>query len=941
MKLDSRVLRSLALATTSITILAPIAGAYAQDAKRNDIEEVVVTTGTNIRGIELHPVVNVQAVERERIEQSGVGQMVDLIKDIPANTGTNQYNENSQLSGTAQFALRGLGYSSTLTLLNGRRAGVAPLSDKSGSDFVDINQFPLAMIGRLDVLKDGSSAIYGSEAVAGVVNIVTRKGFNGLEFSTDHYSSTNDAYSINLAAGHQFDRGYANLYATYYHQTSNQRSAFDWLVERVGGNGVPGNSQLINNQGFPGTFALATFNAAGRPTMSTGAINSPDPNCQALGGIFRLNNGVADTTTCNFDFMDQVGVIPNEHRVQGFVEGGFDITDSISYFNESSFSRNQMRTTQAVGGYSNGAAVGGQIYVPANHPFNFFIQDPNNARAIIAINPAQWNPAIHTAVPVVGPYRPMGNFYSSPKRQTNTYMRFLNGIEANIGRWHAEVSHIFAHAEYQELNGIGVNAQNLNNMITAGTYNPFGTSILTPGLVSPKDGRSVAGNSAAAVSQVFFTAQYNRRTEQNVVDVSASGPVWDLPSGPIAVAVGAQYRYLSLNYIPDSINAAGLGTSTTTDAGFSQRQRVWSEYAEVVIPYHDIAQVQVAVRHEDFGAGVGATTDPKVTGRLNLFNGVLGLRASWGTSFQAPTLTQGSTSQLLAILNDNAVRGPTGMICQATTQGNGATVITTGGNLSPQNSKNINLGVDLKPLDSVVLNLDYWRYNYTNLIAAGQNAQSILSGECVGGVYRADARISRLPNGLVSTITTSYVNVGKVITDGLDLSASYTTSLGSYGNLALRGDATYVRKFDVYGANGVAQNNVRSRNFNNNFAPMPHWRGIARAVWSTGIHEVSLGMNYIGPYLNDQSFNAPVSAFTTVDWQYSLHFDRLFGVGQNTLLAVGMNNAFDRDPPALNRYTAAGVPVTGPLAVDRPGYDALGGANIQGRIIYARLKQTF
>ena len=121
-------------------------------AKADALEEVIVT-GSNIKGGAAPGVVNVQTLTVEDIAQTGAAQIADLLKSIPANTGATLYNESGQLTGTAQFQLRGLGFSSTLTLLNGRRAGVSPLSDKSGADFVDINQFPLAMLERVDVLR--------------------------------------------------------------------------------------------------------------------------------------------------------------------------------------------------------------------------------------------------------------------------------------------------------------------------------------------------------------------------------------------------------------------------------------------------------------------------------------------------------------------------------------------------------------------------------------------------------------------------------------------------------------------------------------------------------------------------------------------------------------------------------------------------------------------
>jgi hypothetical protein len=195
--------------------------------------------------------------------------------------------------------------------------------------------------------------------------------------------------------------------------------------------------------------------------------------------------------------------------------------------------------------------------------------------------------------------------------------------------------------------------------------------------------------------------------------------------------------------------------------------------------------------------------------------------------------------------------------------------------------------------------------------------------------------------GNLATVYTAFVNLGKVIADGVDLSSTYGLPLNRFGNLAFRADATFVNSFDIYNANGTITQAAGSRNFNNNFAPMPKWRGSAHAVWSRTINQLSLGVNYIGGYLNDQSNNGPVSSFTTVDAQYALRFPHLIGKESPTTLSVGVNNIGNAAPPALKRYTAAGVPVAGSASVDRPGYDPLSGVDIRGRIIYARFSQKF
>jgi iron complex outermembrane recepter protein len=931
---------------THVAMAAADAEGPPADATGSDVLATVVVTGSNVRGSAENPIAPLQVLDREQLTQGNALQFNEILQNVPANTGSALYNESGQLSGTAQFALRGLGYSSTLVLVNGRRAGVSPLSDKSGSDFLDINQFPLSMVERVEVLKDGASAIYGSEAVAGVVNIITRRGFEGFELSTDYQSASNRAYSVSLATGVAFDRGSFNLYATYLDQTGNSRSDFDWLMERVGGNGVRGRSQLLSTNGYPGTFSRASFNAAGQPVLATGAVGASDPNCEAAGGVFRINdNGTVNTNLCHADFTDQIAIIPEQRRMQAFAEFTYELADGVSFFNETSVSSNLNLLDSTVGGFTNGAGADnakGFAYVPANHPFNFFVASPSDPRRIVYIDPNQWNPAVHQAVDVVGSLRPEGVNRSGDKRQKNDYLRTANGVNWELSDyWETTVSHGYAQARFEENDPMGVNAQVLNNLLLSGAYNPFGTSIVDPDRVSPKDGTTVAANSDATLSQIFYTANTTRRTDQHVVNASLSGPVVSMAGGDIAMAVGAQYRDLRLKVTPDSLFAAGGGTVSTVTSGFEAQQDVAAGYLETIVPFHDRAQVQLAVRHEDYGGAVGSSTDPKVAGRVAIIDG-LALRGSWGTSFQAPTLTQQSTTTTRSIVNDPVIVGANGQLtCGSTTRAGNALVQTSGSNLEPQQSENFNLGLDVTPLDALTFSGDYWRYRYSNLIAAAQNGQAVVSGECGTGQFIADPRVVRSPGGLIEVINSDYVNVGKVITDGVDLSAVYRFPTGPIGSFTLRADSTYTNKFDVYGANGVVTDKVGNRNFTNNFAPMPRWRATGTAAWSLGAHSAAVSMHFTDSYRNDQSNNAPIASYTTFDVQYGLNLTGLLGEDSSSTLTIGVDNVLDEDPPALVRYTATGELVTGIASVDRPGYDALSGVDIRGRIVYAKFLQQF
>jgi outer membrane receptor for ferrienterochelin and colicin len=249
-------------------VCAPASGTTTEDAK--PIEKIMVT-GSHIRRTaeSSNPV---DQIEMEAMAREGVSRIVDAVKFIPANTGSFLTQEAGAMTGTAQFNIRGLGAGSTLTLINGKRGGKSPMADGNGNQFFDLNQLPMAMVGRIEVQKDGASATYGSDAVGGVVNIITRKGFAGLELSAKAETASNDAYSLGLVSGKVFDQGSINFYAGYYQQSRNIRSDFDFINQRINGDGNPLNSVLTSGTGGPGSYQQALVDEQGSYLQTIGNI---------------------------------------------------------------------------------------------------------------------------------------------------------------------------------------------------------------------------------------------------------------------------------------------------------------------------------------------------------------------------------------------------------------------------------------------------------------------------------------------------------------------------------------------------------------------------------------------------------------------------------------------------------------------------------------------
>ena len=926
---------AMALAGTALMLPAQLL------AEEGSIEEEVVVTGSLIRSTGFNENSPVQLVDREEFTGFAADTVVDIAKNLTVSGGSEFQNETGSLIGTSQFNIRGLGLGSSLTLINGRRGGISAVADGGGNQFFDINQLPLAMIERIDILTDGASATYGSQAVAGVANIITRKGFEGFEVSGKYQSASNSSTTINLAAGGKTDAAEIGLYVTYRANTRNDRTDFDWLRERLDHTGDLSNSRLISSTGSPGSYQLATPDGNGGFTTSSGST-VPDPDCLAAGGVLRN----ADDSRCRHDFADQVSVIPENSVFQMFSEGSFNVSDNVELFMEGSFSRSRVLRSKGPDLFDNGLAQGGNVLIPGDHPFNFFIEDPNDSGELFYVGPDAWDNAIHTGAPLRGILRPLGvDFNGSQFRRDIDidYWRGVVGADIAIGEnWNLNTSFMYAasrRTDEQELaewvadtiNDFGASAIDQFGL-TGGVWNPFGTSISNPDLISPKDGVSTAGNSDELIRALWRTSRAEAESTQTVVDVVLSGTWGELAGGEMGFAFGFQNRRESLLDLQDPLSTSGSGGRNgnfdiaPTIAG---EQAVDSVFAEAQLPISDNFELQLAIRHESFETGL-STTDPKIAGRWQI-NDSVAVRGSFGSSFQAPSVRQQSTSTQSAFVDDPASISPiTGQLeCVNRDISTNVTVRNEGNpDLSPQTADSIALGLVFQPLESMDVSVDYWQFDYTNLITPDEGAQAIIENDCLDDGIANDPRIIRDPGGVVREVTSEFINAGSVETNGLDFAVDYDIDLGDVGELRLGLKATFVNEFEVQLSEDDAPfDAVGSRNFLNPFRPTPEWRGNLTAGWNQGNHSANLILRYIDSYVNDQdSDDFVVDSWTTVDAQYTFLMEGLFGDGETTI-SIGANNLLDEDPPSLGDR-------------NRPGYETTI-HDVRGRQAYIRFTQAF
>ena len=882
------------------------AGANAQDSSEETertLEEITVT-GSLIRSRrkDFETPSPVQTIGRKEIADTGAFQVQDIFKGLTANSGSQIANRQNALQGLSQFSLRGLGIGSTLTMINGRRAGLAPITDSSGQLFTDSNQFPVNMIERVEVLTDGASSTYGSEAVAGVVNIYTRDSFEGFELTAEGRTASNDSFSVGGAFGVQGDRGGVALFATYYEQDGNVRGDFDFIAN---GNTLgAGTASLFDSvTGSPGRISVAVVDATAPGGFTRGASTLADPDCVAAGGFI-------DGANCRYNFLNQVRLIAEETRFQAFSTMNYDVTDELNIFTELGFSRNEVR--DGIGGtLTRRTVVGGGFLVPDSHPFNFFVTD--GAGGISYAGPAAFtaDPTLQ-AVPVIFRGRPLGADSDGDNltdiETVFTNLRFAGGFNYGIGdNWFLNGSYVWSNSDYNRAQPHDWDIAAYQGQILAGAWNPFGTRVSEPTLVSPRDGVSVAGNSSSVFNQFALIRNDSAEVTQTVAEVILSGETGlSMPGGNLALAVGAQYRNLELEDIPDGRYQSGNNRlNELIPATFGEQDAI-AYFGEVVLPVTERFEVQGAVRFEDFDDQGGDTTDPKIAAKFDLTDN-LSLRASWGTSFQAPSIRQVAGVISSATINDPA------------DPGSGAFIITviTGGSpiLTPQSAENLNFGVIFRSEFGLDLSVDYWTYDYEDLILPGADPQFIFD-EVFAGRLPPD-RATRDAVGQPATAVAEFQNRGKATASGFDFVGRYETEAGS-GNLTFDLTSTIITEYDSTEFGDI----LGSRNFSNGFGSTPDLKINGAVTYERGAHVVNLTARHIGSYTDDQTNNA-VDSQITLDARYQLFLDGLLG-GEGSI-SVGVINLLDEDPPLLTARPLFDTEVHDP----------------RGRQIYVAFKQNF
>jgi iron complex outermembrane recepter protein len=873
----------------------------------------IIVTGSNIRGAKdgPSPVTTITALA---IDRAGAGTVAEALADLPQNFGGTA-NETTTLLGTdtnirnitagSSVNLRGLGSDATLTLINGRR--VAGSGGKG--DFTDLSTVPLAAVERIEILADGASALYGSDAIGGVVNILLKKDFKGAE-SRARYGSVTKGGSTDLqlgqVAGIAWNGGHA--LAAYEYEKRTSLAASERLYTRsadlrpFGGNDYrtffsePGNILVFDPS--IGSFAPRYAIPSGQNGRNlTSADFRPGVNLSSLRGL--------------------VDLLPDQTRHSAYANVEQDLTPAIKIYVEGRYAHRQF--------HFNGVPSLTVMQVTPANPF--FVAPPGGgAFTLVAysfggdIGPVQstgtveaWSATGGATIAPFGDWK--ADAYVSYARERG------NSHTANL-----------VNATYlaEALGNLPDNPATSYSAARDGYFNPFGDP---PGVNAKAITDFIAGGLIdETVANTLLTA--------NAV---ADGTLVELPGGRLKLALGGQWRREDF----DRDTVVFFSGLTPTAAPSTRADRtITSLFGELAVPIFGPGNaipgirrldLSLALRHEQY-SDFGSTTNPKLGLVWEPVAG-LALRGSYGTSFRAPALLE---VRDLFKVGSTQLTGPGGATL--------ATIQLTGGNtdLKPEKAKSLNVGMRLAPPDwhGFSMELAYFRTRFSDRI--GQPVSDAGLQVLTNPVYApfvqfidpannaADlAKVTAFANVQGTTLSAlipltsyraivdaRYVNSASVLVRGMDLTLTDTVDFGG-GKLALSFNASFL--FD-YTEKLTPTSVTRERVDTVNSPPDLKLR--AWADWTIGDYGVGTAINHVGRYSDDVSVPArPVDAYTTIDLQLRYEPQATEGWRKGLSLALNAQNLFDAKPPFVDRSLGF-------------GYDPAN-ADIVGRFVSLQLRKRW
>ncbi len=828
----------------AVLALASQAQAQAPAAEPQTLDKVVVT-GSLIKRTDKETPSVVQSITRKDIQNSGYATIEELLRATSAvDASSIQDGAGSGfVSGLSTISLRGFGSQGTLVLINGRRvAPVAAVDINFGrGSLISVNNIPKGAIERIDILKDGASALYGSDAMAGVINYILRKDYEGMEANASYMQNDDgvgktatggfsfgfgnlDSKGFNVFGGVEMSKrdpvfhgqlkgkGNLDLHQQYqaslvtatasgFEAFSASSVASPWgsyyrvPASNAGSTTIDGRS-VANNSPY-GQHYLGTY--AGCPaelTVGQGVPNRP------VGLPTGTGSGAASYITgqCRFNLDEADQAISKQDRVNAMIGASFALGPNFTLTADAILSKTkttetpipQTLTTTVVSS-ANPTAVTwstldgtlkrqNAIILPVGHPDN-----PTSEPIQVIYRFADLNPLDISEL---------------------ESKRFTLGLQGTLGDWDIDSALMYSRQDNQRTLKNRLRSSLLNNSIAAGTYRFNGS-----------------GNSAAAIASVASDAVVEGESSIASLDLRASRDLFAMAGGTAAVALGLEYRKEKLESVPDDVYKSGDYVGLVGNGAGGDRN-LWAAFAELRLPVLKSVEMQAALRHEKYSDFGNATTG-KLGAKWDAIPSTLAFRSTVATGFRAPSIAQISNAFLLSFHSfqefavADPIRCPNGTSlsdppnnrdCNVlgrtnTTPNPGSipSIISANPNLKPEKSKSATLGMIFSPHRNVDLAIDGWYFERNDEIRVQRGVdvmQAYIADQVgqAGNILRDPNPSTWLPgqanSGPIVGILRAYGNYQWTKTAGIDYDINFRLPASDIGKLSFKLNGTYTPRFD-------------------------------------------------------------------------------------------------------------------------------------------------
>ena len=999
----SRFLLASSLASTLILTASPVwaqeaapaapQAAETSDGEGGDAGDEIVVTGSIIRRTDLETPSPITVVSAEDLDKRGISTAQEAIQQLTSNNGpalTNSFTANGAFgAGASAVSLRGLSTSSTLVLFDGLRAASYPLADDGARNFVDLNTIPDDIIDRIEVLRDGASSSYGADAVAGVVNIITKRSFTGIGGRVEAGSSGrgdagNQRLSLTAGIGDLDDKGFnAYISGFYVHsaQLRNRQRPYPYNSDdqrNICFNGTCGPNNIVNglnaagafpNLGFgtgASTLFVRPFNAANTAAQGRNQLLNPTLGCNrgttynpTAAELAASNNGSVPTTVCQEDVTKEFGVIAPEIERFG---GSVRVTARIGDKSEAYFAANFQQSTVNYDGSA--ATIRGNA--PAGILFPRFTNSSGPGILTLPVFVCARQPDGTLTVPCTaanGPLNP-NNPFAAQGQVARLVGRLPNITEFNETRSRVyraaagisgtvldnvtyQVDVTAVHNDLRRTSAGYVYIQNLINVVADGTYN-----FVNPFLNTKAQNDYLAPKNVTDSTSDLYQAQ-----------LIVGKPLFELPGGLVQLGLGASIRYEAIDApsANDDFNGPTQRYFRLNAFGSKGHRTVKSAFAEIGAPVFDKLELNLSGRYDSYSSGQSSFS-PKAGFKFTPIK-QLAFRGTYSRGFRIPSFaeanalpTTGFVTQSRANLPNNFLNqyGATcnngaGGVCPAYITGYSIGLTSLGTpNLGSEKSRSITGGVIFEPIHNVTLTFDYYNIRKTNAITSADTTPAVAAyyaGRPIpaGFTVVADAPDPNFPNALprIAFVQSGFINANTIKSEGIDFSATGKFDLGSGITFTTSGEASYIIELSTSFPDGHTEQYAGTLgNFNlTSGSGTPRWRGSLQGTLEYGDFSLTGSGNYFGGYnlsAEDQGGVAGDCGLSTgitpcrVSSYFTLDLTGNLKVNDKFEFYVNMLNVFNRLPPI------------DPVTYGANNYNAVqGGTGINGRAFRAGAKFKF